>query len=666
MVTQVLARKELDYGRMDERDLKQLSEEVNILQNLEPNENIVRYYERYVDRSKFRLHIIMEYCHNGDLAAQIQRCRRKKQVAPNFCEPHTLLREEVVWSYLAQIALALSDCHAEADAEGRPKQVILHRDIKPENVFLDKDNIIKLGDFGLSKAMASAAFTSTYVGTPYYMSPELINSQAYDQKSDIWALGCLIFELCAWHPPFHDARTQAELTKLIREGRIPGLPSVYSDSLRRVVTSMLRQDPNQRPSIAQLKQLEQVKMQIDVLKLAKMHGDLKLKQQHIELREAAMAERERLVSIRERDLDIERNELHSERLRLVQAFSNLSAYQSSSSSGASTSGTSTAPSSRDNSPLMDQKENIGLAPYIVTSTNETNPLESISKTIARVASRPSLVPRRPLEERRSMTGLNSLAKRMSCQSLTAMVVDGETPIKGNLMTPGTEARRRIATSKSMHNLKTSSSSRQESPTSRAHPPSSLAGSKQAHAYLPQPQSAGPTMSTFPAGFPARPASSSALENPSLGSRRSDSTASVATLVASPSKRPGPGSRTATAPQLSHATSTASISSLASLPTINPPRYNYDDEDSLPSPFIKKKASIGPLRALAAGQAAAISGANIHRAMSNSSIANAAVAPAPGVPSRAGRPHTTRQSLANRLAMHRQQKVDEQGRRLTPT
>ena len=132
------------------------------------------------------------------------------------------------------------------------------------------------------------------------------------------------------------------------------------------------------------------------------HGDLKLKQQHIELREAAMAERERLVSIRERDLDIERNELHSERLRLVQAFSNLSAYQSSSSSGASTSGTSTAPSSRDNSPLMDQKENIGLAPYIVTSTNETNPLESISKTIARVASRPSLVPRRPLEERRSM------------------------------------------------------------------------------------------------------------------------------------------------------------------------------------------------------------------------------------------------------------------------
>lgn len=181
---------------MDERDLKQLSEEVyvdfphsdsisclykalnlvtprrTILQNLEPNENIVRYYERYVDRQKYRLHIIMEYCHNGDLAAQIQRCRRK----------NTLIREETIWSYLTQISKALQDCHAEFDGKGLKKQVILHRDIKPENVFLDLNNILKLGDFGLSKAMVNATFTNTYVGTPYYMSPELINGQAYDQK----------------------------------------------------------------------------------------------------------------------------------------------------------------------------------------------------------------------------------------------------------------------------------------------------------------------------------------------------------------------------------------------------------------------------------------------------------------------------------------------------
>ena len=256
---------------------------------------------------------------------------------------------------------------------------------------------------------------------------------------------------------------------------------------------------------------------------------------------------------------------------------------------------------------------------------------------------------------------------MSCQSLTAMVVDGETPVKGGLTTPSSEARRRIATSKSMHNLKTSNSSRLDSPTSRAYPPSSLAGSRQAHAYLQQPQSAGPTISTFSAGYPARPASSSALENPNLG-KRSESTASVATLVASPSKRPGPVVRTATAPQLSHTASTASISSLASLPTIHPPRYNMEDEDNLPSPFLRKKASVGPLRAIVTGQPATGSGGGAHRASSSSSsiVSTVSSVNAPGVPSRAGRPHTTRQSLANRLAMHRQQKVDEQGRRLTQT
>lgn len=74
---------------------------------------------------------------------------------------------------------------------------ILHRDLKPENVFLDGNNNIKLGDFGLSKQIAAQAFTNTYVGTPYYMSPELATGGQYDSKSDIWALGCITYELCA-------------------------------------------------------------------------------------------------------------------------------------------------------------------------------------------------------------------------------------------------------------------------------------------------------------------------------------------------------------------------------------------------------------------------------------------------------------------------------------
>jgi len=100
-------------------------------------------------------------------------------------------------------------------------------------VFLDENNHVKLGDFGLSKALCQSNFANTYVGvrhpslfqvhkldyclqTPYYMSPELMQEKAYDTKSDIWSLGCLIYELCALKPPFHEAKTHSELNMCIR------------------------------------------------------------------------------------------------------------------------------------------------------------------------------------------------------------------------------------------------------------------------------------------------------------------------------------------------------------------------------------------------------------------------------------------------------------------
>ncbi|KAI8453269.1 NEK protein kinase [Phakopsora pachyrhizi] len=302
----ILARKELNYGRMDERDLRQLGEEVNILQNLRGNEHIVKYFERYVDKQNFMLYILMEFCSQGDLAGVISRCRRDQ----------VHLSEDTIWSYLAQITTALSDCHSsEVSVEdqstgqttSKKKPIILHRDIKPENVFLNHFGLVKLGDFGLSKAMEMAAFTNTYVGTPYYMSPELINGQQYDVKSDIWALGCLIYELCAWHPPFHQAQTQPELAKLIREGKIPNLPRGYSSQLTALIKSMLRQDPKLRPDAKTILSVEQVKHQIRVLEVHRYARELTKKQTQLEEREKLLDEREIKIKSRETKLQKEKD-----------------------------------------------------------------------------------------------------------------------------------------------------------------------------------------------------------------------------------------------------------------------------------------------------------------------------------------------------------------------
>jgi NIMA (never in mitosis gene a)-related kinase 2 len=116
-------------------------------------------------------------------------------------------------------------------------------------VFLGENNTVKLGDFGLSKLLGNAtAMTKTYVGTPYYMSPEICGSEAYGWHSDIWALGCIMYELCTNTPPF-DAKSHPELAEKIRRGVYEPLPSTrYSRELRTLIQSCLQVNPAKRPT----------------------------------------------------------------------------------------------------------------------------------------------------------------------------------------------------------------------------------------------------------------------------------------------------------------------------------------------------------------------------------------------------------------------------------
>lgn len=169
---------------------------------------------------------------------------------------HEQIHEGVIWNFFTQILEGLYECH------NHEKGTILHRDLKPSNIFLNKDKLVKIGDFGLSKQLsAESNCASTNVGTPYYMSPEQIDSNFYNEKSDIWALGCILYELCELRPPFK-ADNYLDLAKKIHDGSVRRIKMMYSDDLDYVIKKMLDTNPKQRPSVSDLLTAPQVDIRI--------------------------------------------------------------------------------------------------------------------------------------------------------------------------------------------------------------------------------------------------------------------------------------------------------------------------------------------------------------------------------------------------------------------
>jgi NIMA (never in mitosis gene a)-related kinase 2 len=299
----ILVRKEISYKQMSTAQKKQLVTEVNLLRELK-HPNIVRYYERIVDKENCIIYIIMEYCEGGDLGHVIRRCKKEGKVV---CE-------EIVWNVLAQVLAALVACHS---GQLTKSGVVLHRDIKPENVFLDAFQNVKLGDFGLSRVLNQTVdFASTYVGTPFYMSPELINETVYDTKSDIWSLGCLVYELCSLNPPFQ-AASQNGLYNKISSGKFTRLPSRYSDELDRIVKSMLQVNQDLRPSAKELFQHERVELsykKVEVQSMEKylLRKEVEMKEVLEELRKKEAWLNEKELALSEREHELQRRELEIE------------------------------------------------------------------------------------------------------------------------------------------------------------------------------------------------------------------------------------------------------------------------------------------------------------------------------------------------------------------
>ncbi|KAM3602655.1 uncharacterized protein V6R79_008244 [Siganus canaliculatus] len=324
----ILVWKELDYGTMAESEKQMLVSEVNLLRELK-HPNIVRYYDRIIDRTNTTLYIVMEYCEGGDLSSLISRCIKDRRY----------LEEQFVLRVMTQLTLALKECHRRSDG----RATVLHRDLKPANIFLDIKQNVKLGDFGLARLLNhDTSFAKTFVGTPYYMSPEQMNQMSYNEKSDIWSLGCLLYELCALSPPF-TAYNQKELAEKIREGRYRRIPYRYSEELNTLLSKMLNLKDYQRPSVESILQSslladvvaeEQRRAQERVRRrsadssgplhkaaepTAASLAELRIREQALRDRERALKEREERLEQREQELCV-RERLSNEKLARAESL----------------------------------------------------------------------------------------------------------------------------------------------------------------------------------------------------------------------------------------------------------------------------------------------------------------------------------------------------------
>lgn len=147
------------------------------------------------------------------------------------------IKQSEIWKALVDITRGLKSLHDKK---------ILHRDLKAANIFISSDGRYKLGDLNVSKVLKRGlAYTQT--GTPYYASPEVWQDQPYDMKSDIWSLGCVIYEMAALEPPFKATDLQS-LYRKVKSGVHKSIPSSYSSDLSEMVNSMLKLSPKDRPS----------------------------------------------------------------------------------------------------------------------------------------------------------------------------------------------------------------------------------------------------------------------------------------------------------------------------------------------------------------------------------------------------------------------------------
>jgi NIMA (never in mitosis gene a)-related kinase len=223
--------KEVVIGHLSAVDKAKAEAEADVLKQMK-HSNIISYVESFLEKSN--LYIVMDFADGGDLSDKIKE--KKKSGLGRFSE-------DEVMAIFVQLCLALKHIH---------QKKVLHRDIKSQNVFMTQTGIVKLGDFGVAKVLENTmAKAQTQIGTPFYLSPEICRGESYEHKSDIWSLGCLLYEMIAMKVPFAGSNLPA-LIRQITSAAPPNLKGNYSSDLKNLAFDLLNKRPQARPSIKEI------------------------------------------------------------------------------------------------------------------------------------------------------------------------------------------------------------------------------------------------------------------------------------------------------------------------------------------------------------------------------------------------------------------------------
>lgn len=212
---------------------KEVMNEVKLLLQLD-HHNVIKCEGWFRDEARQSIFLVLEFCGGGDLSSMISRQRSS----------HNSFSEKQIWDIFCQLCHGLRHLHEHG---------IIHRDLKPLNIMISANGkYFKLGDLGVSRQLSEdTVLVKSFYGTPLYLSPELVESKPYNEKTDIWSLGVILYELCCLRPPFQ-GNTLLDVARMVSTGKYQPLPSHYSHHLHRCVAWMLQLDYSKRPNVVQL------------------------------------------------------------------------------------------------------------------------------------------------------------------------------------------------------------------------------------------------------------------------------------------------------------------------------------------------------------------------------------------------------------------------------